>query len=491
MGAKGLAELDRLRQQRLRKLEEIRNSRINPYPYKFEPTHSSKEIIDSFEALNSSEEEVSLAGRLMAIRKHGKTCFAHLQDGAGRIQIYLRVDDVGQKLQNFYRFFDIGDFIGARGSAFKTRTGEITVRVKDFQLLSKSLLPLPEKWHGLRDREARYRRRYLDLIMNIEAREVFVTRTRIIQAIRRFLDQHGFLEVETPILQPIYGGASARPFLTHHNALGIDLYLRIADELYLKRLIVGGFERVYEFGKDFRNEGMDRLHNPEFTQLELYQAYADYFDMMEMVEQMVSTVAEELLGTTTIEYQGEKIDLAPPWRRLSFFEAIEEYVGADLYGKDESEIKRLGEEMGLQLDEKLGVGKMLDEIYAELVELRLIQPTFVMDHPVELSPLAKRHRDDPNLSERFEPVICGKELGNAFSELNDPLDQRQRFLEQIVFRELGDEQAQVLDEDFLMALEYGMPPTGGLGLGIDRLTMLFTNSPSIRDVIFFPQMRPE
>lgn len=486
-----MAELDWQREQRIRKLEKLRSSGINPYPYKFEVSHSSREIIDDFEALNSSEREVSVAGRLMTIRKHGKVCFAHIQDGTGQIQIYLRVNELGEGLDNFYRFFDIGDFIGVKGTVFRTRTGEVTIQVKDFQLLSKSLRPLPEKWHGLRDKELRYRRRYLDLIMNPQVRETFVTRSRVIQAMRRFLDQRGFLEVETPILQPIYGGASARPFTTYHNALDIDLYLRIADELYLKRLIVGGFERVYEFGKDFRNEGMDRFHNPEFTQLELYQIYADYYDMMEITEEMICTVAEEILGTWVIEYQGERIDLTPPWRRVRFFEAIEEYVGVDLYGKDEVEIRRIGGELGLELGERFGMGKMLDEIYSELVEPRLIQPTFVMDHPVELSPLAKRHREDPRFAERFELVICGKEMGNAFSELNDPLDQRQRFMEQMEMRRQGDEEAQVLDEDFLMALEYGMPPTGGLGLGIDRLVMLFTDSPSIRDVILFPQMRPE
>ena len=486
-----MEETSELRQHRLRKLEEIRQLGINPYPYKYDMSHSSKTILDNFEQLASSQEKVSIAGRLMTIRGHGKTSFAHIEDEAGRIQIYVRRDDVGEEIFNLFQLFDIGDIIGVHGPVFKTRTGEITVMVETVTLLSKSLRPLPEKWHGLRDKEIRFRQRYLDLIMNPEVKEAFRIRTEIIKALRSFLDERGFLEVETPVLQPIYGGASARPFITHHNALDVDFYLRIADELYLKRLIVGGFEKVYEFAKDFRNEGMDRTHQPEFTQMELYQAYIDYKDLMKLVEEMISTVAQQVLGKMEIEYQGQNINLAPPWQRMTLFEAIQKYTDIDLYGKNIEELRAFCDERGLEPDDGLGEGKLIDEIYSELVEPNLIQPTFITDHPVEMSPLAKRHRENPNLTERFEPVMGGGEIGNAFSELNDPIDQRERFMQQQKLLEAGDEEAQVLDEDFLRAMEYGMPPMAGLGIGIDRLAMLFTNSPSIRDVILFPQMKPE
>ncbi|UCE18612.1 MAG: lysine--tRNA ligase [Gemmatimonadota bacterium] len=486
-----MEETSELRQQRLRKLEEIRQLGINPYPYAYEVSHTSKGILDSFEHFESSQEKVSIAGRLMTVRRHGKTSFAHVEDDAGRLQIYIRLDDVGQEAFDLFQLFDIGDIIGVRGHVFRTRTGEVTVQVETVTLLSKSLRPLPEKWHGLRDKEIRYRQRYLDLIMNPDVKETFRMRTEIIRALRSFLDARGFLEVETPVLQPIYGGASARPFITHHNALDVDFYLRIADELYLKRLIVGGFEKVYEFAKDFRNEGMDRTHQPEFTQMELYQAYIDYNDLMELVEEMISTVAQRVLGKTDIAYQGHRIDLSPPWERLSLFESIQKYADADLYGKNVDELRAFCDERNLKVDERLGPGKLIDEIYSELVEPYLMQPTFIKDHPVDMSPLAKRHRDKSDLTERFEPVIGGGEIGNAFSELNDPLDQRERFEQQRKLLEDGDEEAQVLDEDFLRAMEYGMPPMAGLGIGIDRLVMLFTNSPSIRDVILFPQMRPE
>jgi lysyl-tRNA synthetase class 2 len=486
-----LDETSELRQQRLQKLNEVRNLGINPYPYRYTISHSSTDIIQSFDELESSEEKVSVAGRIKTIRRHGKTSFAHLADEAGYIQIYIRRDDVGEDLFTLFRLLDIGDIVGVKGPVFKTRTGEITVLVEVVALLSKSLLPLPEKWHGLRDKEIRYRQRYLDLIMNPEVREAFRIRTEVIRTMRAFLDERGFLEVETPVLQPIYGGASARPFVTHHNALDVDFYLRIADELYLKRLIVGGLEKVYEFAKDFRNEGMDRTHQPEFTQLELYQAYIDYNDLMSLVQEMISTVAQRVLGTMEIEYQGHRIDLNPPWDRMSLFESIQQYSNVDVSTMDIQGLRRFCQERDVDVDERFGRGKLIDEIYSELVEPHLIQPTFITDHPVEMSPLAKRHRSNPDLTERFEPVIGGGEIGNAFSELNDPLDQRERFEQQRKLLEAGDEEAQVLDEDFLRALEYGMPPTGGLGIGIDRLVMLFTNSPSIRDVILFPQMRPE
>lgn len=486
-----MEELSDLRQQRLKKLEDIRQRGANPYPYAFALTHSTQMIKDAFPELEASKTAVSIAGRIMTMRQHGKTSFAHIADSAGQIQMYIRKDDAGEEVYDLFQLFDIGDIIGVTGPAFRTRAGEITVLAGKIMLLSKSLRPLPEKWHGLRDKEIRYRQRYLDLIMNPDVRKTFRMRSEVIRTMRNFLDQKGFLEVETPVLQPIYGGASARPFVTHHHTLDVDFYLRIADELYLKRLIVGGFEKVYEFAKDFRNEGMDRTHQPEFTQMELYQAYIDYHQMMDLVEEMISTVALQVLGTTRIEYQGQSIDLSPPWRRLTLFEAIKTYTGADLCGQDIVVLRAFCQEKGLELEPGLGAGKIIDEIYSEYVEPHLIQPTFIMDHPVEMSPLAKRHRNNPHLTERFEPVIGGGEIGNAFSELNDPIDQRERFEQQRRLLEQGDEEAQILDEDFIRALEYGMPPTAGLGIGIDRLVMLLSNSPSIRDVILFPQMRPE
>jgi len=438
----------------------------------------------------------------MAIRQHGKAAFAHLQDSQGKIQIYLRLDDVGPDAFRIFGLLDIGDLIGVKGPVFKTRTGEITVRVTRFEVLAKTLRPLPvakeriESGHRVvydpfSDRELRYRMRYVDLVVNPEVREVFIKRAKVIRSMRNYLDQQGFLEVETPILQPIYGGAFARPFVTHHNALAMDLYLRVADELYLKRLIVGGFDGVYEFCKDFRNEGIDRFHNPEFTMMELYVAYKDYHYMMELVEEMISRIAWEVLGTTQIEFEGQRVDLAPPWKRLKFFEALEQYTGFDLYGKDEDQLRGLAGELHVPVEAWWDKGKILDEIFKERVEPYLSDPTFIIDYPVELSPLAKRHRQDPTLVERFEPFIVGKEVGNAFSELNDPIDQRERFEEQMKLRERGHEEAQVIDEDFLRALEFGMPPTAGLGIGIDRLVMVLTNQPSIRDVMLFPQLRPE
>jgi len=445
---------------------------------------------------------VAVAGRIMSIRLMGKAAFFHLQDSRGKIQVYIRHDKVGEQSFEVFRILDIGDLVGVRGMVFKTRTGEISILAEHFELLSKSIRPLPivkEKIDGddrvvydqFADIELRYRQRYVDLIVNPEVRDVFIKRSRIISAIREFMIRSDCLEVETPILQPLYGGATARPFVTHHNTLDMDLYLRIANELYLKRLIVGGYDRVFEFAKDFRNEGMDRFHNPEFTQVELYVAYKDYLWMMDFVEQMIVHVVQSLFDKMTIEFQGQKIDFSTPWRRLTMFDAIREYTGFDVSEMDEDQLRQTVRKLDLDEDKSMGYGKLIDEIFGECVEPKLIQPTFIMDYPVEMSPLAKKHRHNPKLVERFEPIIGGKEVGNAFTELNDPIDQRERFEQQLHLREQGDEEAQILDDDYLRALEYGMPPTAGLGIGIDRLVMLLTDSPSIRDVIFFPQMRPE
>ena len=493
-------ELNELMKIRRQKIEELQKMGVNPYPYKFERTHFSTEIIRNFEKLEG--QTLSLAGRLMALRRMGKASFAHLMDSRGRIQIYVRLDNVGEESYKIFKLLDIGDWIGVTGEVFKTRTGEITIVVKQFKLLSKTLRPLPivkEKvedgkkiiYDQFADKELRYRQRYVDLVVNPEVREVFVKRSKIISAMRHYLEEKDYLEVETPILQPIYGGAFARPFVTHHNTLDMTLYLRISNELYLKRLIVGGFDGVFEFSKDFRNEGMDRFHNPEFTQMELYVAYEDYYFMMGLVEEMISLIAEKTTGSKKIVYQGNEIDLTPPWKRIRMFDAIEEETGFNLYGRSEEEVREIGKKLSIDVDSLPNKGKIIDEIFGEFVEPKLIQPTFITDFPIEISPLAKKHRDDPNLVERFEPYIAGKEVGNAFSELNDPIDQRQRFEAQMKLRSAGDDEAQVLDEDYLRALEYGMPPTAGLGIGIDRLVMILTDAPSIRDVLLFPQMRPE
>jgi lysyl-tRNA synthetase class 2 len=480
------------RDERIKKLDTLKEKGINPYPHKYIPTHSTVDIHNNFDALEDGKAQVRIAGRVHSIRDHGKSTFAHLHDERGKIQIYLKEDQIGKEKYSEIKFFDIGDIVGVYGEVFRTRKGEVTVMAEEISLLSKSLLPLPEKWHGLKDKEIRYRRRYLDLIMNERAREIFRMRTKMIQVIRRVLEGKGFMEVETPVLQPQYGGAFATPFTTLHKALDNRLYLRIADELYLKRLLVGGFERVYEIAKDFRNEGMDSLHQPEFTQMEAYQAYGDYHDMMNLVEEIFLEVAQELTGEDSVSYQGETLRFSRPWKKVSFFQGLEENCGVDLSKMDEKEVRKVCSQFGIELDPNATRGKLLDEIFSEKVQPNLIQPTFVIDHPKEISPLAKSHRKHENLVERFEPVIAGLEVGNSFSELNDPIDQRERFEEQMRLRdERGDEEAQVLDEDFLTALEYGMPPTGGLGLGIDRIAMIFTDSPSIRDVILFPQMRKE
>jgi len=495
-----LEDYNQLMQIRREKLQKIRDMGFNPYPYEYPQTHKSADIKENFDALE--EKEVSIAGRMMSVRLMGKAAFCHIQDEQGRIQAYVRKNEVGDEVFELFKILDIGDHVGIKGLVFKTRTGEISVFAKELTLLSKSLRPLPivkEKeedgqkvvYDQFADKEQRYRQRYVDLVVNPEVKDVFIKRSRIISAIREFLDGNDFLEVETPILQPIYGGAAARPFVTHHNALDIKLYLRIADELYLKRLIAGGFDRVYEISKDFRNEGMDRFHNPEFTMLELYVAYKDYKWMMEFVEQLFGHVAQKVLGRTKLTVGEHEIDLQPPWRRLTMYDAIKEYTGVDISGMDEKALRATADKLHIELSPEMGPGKIIDEIFGELVEPRLIQPTFIMDYPLEMSPLAKKHRNNPRIVERFEPIIGGKEVANAFSELNDPIDQKERFEEQLKLKARGDLEAQEMDEDYIRALEIGMPPTAGLGIGIDRLIMLFTGQSSIRDVILFPQMRPE
>ena len=495
-----MEDFNELMRIRRAKLDTLREMEVNPYPYAFERTNLSDEITGNFEEFE--EKKVSIAGRIMSIRIMGKASFFHIQDQNGRIQIYIRKDDVGEKTFELFKILDIGDIVGVSGKVFKTRTGEVTVIAEEFTLLSKSIRPLPivkekesegEKivYDQFADKELRYRQRYIDLEVNTDVKKVFITRSKIISAIRSFLDENGFLEVETPILQPIYGGAAARPFTTHHNALDIPLYLRIANELYLKRLIVGGFDRVYEFAKDFRNEGMDRFHNPEFTMLELYVAYKDYIWMMDFVEKIFGYVSEKVLGSTKVKFGEHEIDLAGPWRRLSMFDSIKEYTKTDISQMTEDELRKTAKKLNVEVTPDMGVGKIIDEIFGELVEPNLIQPTFIIDYPVEMSPLAKKHRSNPRLVERFEPIIAGKEVANAFSELNDPIDQHDRFVDQMRLKDRGDQEAQVMDEDYVRALEIGMPPTAGLGIGIDRMVMLFTGQISIRDVIFFPQMRPE
>ena len=492
-----ISELIQIRRDKLKKLAELG---VNPYTYSFETSDFSADIIAQFD--EQSEQSVRVSGRIMSVRLMGKAAFFHIQDTKGKIQVYIRQDKVGNQTYEIFNILDIGDFVGIEGIVFKTRTGETSVLASKLELLSKSLRPLPivkekvednEKviFDQFADKEARYRQRYVDLVVNPDVKEVFKKRSRIITSMRKYLDNSDFLEVETPILQPVYGGATARPFVTHHNALDMDLYLRIANELYLKRLVVGGIDRVYEFSKDFRNEGMSRFHNPEFTQIELYVAYKDYIWMMEFVENLINHVVLDVFGTTKLAFQDHELDFKAPWRRLTMFNAIEEYTGIDVSKMDEETLRKKVRKLEIEEDSSMGYGRLIDEIFGEKVEPKLIQPTYIMDYPIEMSPLAKKHRDNPQLVERFEAVIGGKEIANAFSELNDPLDQRERFEDQLKLREKGDDEAQVLDEDYIRALEYGMPPAAGLGIGIDRLVMLLTNSPSIRDVIFFPQMRPE
>ena len=484
-------DINEMMQIRRDKLKTFEDMGVAPFGHRYEVTYHAQDIRDKFDELEGEEDgpKVRLAGRLMAKRGHGKASFAELMDMSGRMQIYFKYDVLGEEKYSQFRLLDIGDIIGIEGRVFKTQRGEITVIVLDFELLSKSLRPLPEKFHGLKDVEMRYRQRYLDLIMNPEVMDTFVKRTNIIRAIRRYLDERDFLEVETPVLSTIAGGAAARPFITHHNAHDMDMYLRIATELSLKRLVVGGMERVYELGRVFRNEGIDVRHNPEFTSIEIYQAYADYRDLMDITEGIVRESAKAVLGTDKITYQGVEIDLANV-RRISMNDAVKEATGKDfLAAKDVAEARAMADEIGVPYEARHGIGGILNAAFEEKVEASLMQPTFITGHPTEISPLAKRNPENPMITDRFEFFIYGRELANGFTELNDPIDQRERFVEQMKQREAGDDEAHMMDEDFVTALEYGLPPTGGLGIGVDRLVMLLTDSPSIRDVLLFPTMK--
>jgi lysyl-tRNA synthetase class 2 len=490
-----MEEINELIEQRRKKLQELRESGIEPYGSSFYAEDHASDLLNKYhslpkESLESDSVSCSLAGRIVSMRSFGKAAFAHIQDATGRIQVYFKKDILVEKY-NLMKKLDIGDIIGLMGKLFKTKTSELTVEVEDFVLLTKSLRPLPEKWHGLRDIETRYRQRYVDLIVNPEVKQTFIKKSRIIKAIRDFLESKGFIEVETPMMQPIPGGATARPFKTHHNALGIDLYLRIAPELYLKRLLVGGYERVYELNRNFRNEGISTKHNPEFSMLEFYIAYRDYQFLMSFTEELLTSVVEKTLGTLHVPYGEHVIDFTPPWPKITMFDALaEKSVPEGVFG-DIEKARAWAIAHEIQIEERATLGKILDEIFKETVELHLIQPTFIIDHPVELSPLAKRKPDNPALTERFELFIASREIANAFSELNDPVEQNQRFLEQMDAKVKGDEEAHFMDEDFVRALEYGMPPAAGEGIGIDRLVMLLVNSQSIRDVILFPQLKPE
>ncbi|MBQ1501653.1 MAG: lysine--tRNA ligase [Firmicutes bacterium] len=482
-------ELTEQMQIRINKMRELEEKGIDPFGHRFERTHTTVQITEDFERLEG--QTVVIAGRVMAIRGHGKASFIEVADKEGQIQVYVRLDDVGEEAYSVFKLWDIGDIVGIKGEAFRTHRGEISVKAQELTFLTKGLRPLPEKFHGLKDVELRYRQRYVDLIVNPEVRKTFITRSHIIRDIRNWLDEAGYLEVETPTLHNIAGGAAARPFITHHNTLDIDMYMRIALELHLKRLIVGGLEKVYEIGRVFRNEGIDIKHNPEFTMLELYEAYSDYEGMMELTENMISDVARKVLGTDTVSYQGVEICLKAPWKRITMFDAIKEQTGVDFneIATDE-EARAAAEAAGLEFAQDADRGTIINLFFEEKVEDTLIQPTFVMDYPIEISPLVKKKHDDPRLVYRFEGFIFGRELCNAYSELNDPLDQRERFDRQMELRAKGDEEANEIDEDFLRALEFGMPPTGGLGIGIDRLVMFLTDAASIRDVLLFPTMRP-
>ena len=484
--------LSELLQVRRDKLADLQNRGQDPFQItKFDVTHHSDEVKDRFDEMEG--QTVRLAGRLMSKRGMGKAVFADLQDGAGRIQLYVRIDDVGEEALAVFKKYDIGDIVGAEGEVFRTKRGEISIKAKTITLLSKSLLPLPEKFHGLTDVETRCRQRYVDLIVNPDVKRNFIIRSQFIKYVRDFMDARGYMEVETPVLNTISGGATARPFITHHNTLDIDMYMRIATELPLKRLIVGGLERVYEMGRIFRNEGMDNRHNPEFTTIELYQAYADFNDMMDLFEDLLSSAAQKILGTYQVEWQGEQIDLTPGWPRLPMYEAVKQYTSLDFMAMDsDEEAVAAAKSIGVELPETADKtwGNALYEVFDQRVESKLIQPTFITMHPVDVSPLAKRSPKDPRLTERFELFICRSEMGNAFSELNDPIDQRQRFQKQAELRAKGDDEAGMMDEDYITALEYGLPPTGGMGIGIDRCVMLLTNNDSIREVLLFPTMKP-
>ena len=485
--AEQLSELLQIRRDKLKTL--IEDGR-NPYEeVKYERTHHAALIKEAFE--DYENKDVCLAGRMMSKREMGKASFCDILDQTGRIQCYVRVNEIGQEEYERFKKLDIGDIIGVKGFVFKTKKGEISIHVKELKLLSKSLLPLPEKWHGLKDMDLRYRQRYVDLIVNPEVRKTFENRSRIITSIRNYLDERGYMEVETPVLNTIAGGAAARPFITHHNTLDIDMYMRIATELHLKRLIVGGFEKVYEIGRLFRNEGMDVKHNPEFTTIELYEAYTDYEHIMNLTEDIMINAAIKVLGTTEFTYQGKQINFAKPWARKTMAQAVKEVTGVDFDVNNTDELAReAAKKFGAEVKEDATWGEVLYQLFDENVEKTIVQPTFIIDHPVEVSPLAKRRKDDPRLTERFELFIVGSEFANAFSELNDPIDQRERFERQVALREKGDEEAGMMDEDFINALMYGMPPTGGLGIGIDRFVMLLTDSYSIRDVLLFPTMKP-
>ena len=484
-------DMNQLMKVRREKLQKLQEEGKNPFEItKFNRTHTSKQIKDNYEELEGKD--VTVAGRIMAKRIMGKASFCHIQDSEGRIQSYVSINELGEESYKAFKEDDIGDIIGITGFVFKTKTGEISIHAKEVTLLTKSLRPLPEKFHGLKDTDLRYRQRYVDLIVNPEVRETFIKRAEIIKKIRKFMDSQGYMEVETPMLTTVATGDAARPFITHHNTLDLEMYLRIAPELNLKRLIVGGFDKVFEIGKNFRNEGMDIKHNPEFTNMEFYSAFEDYNDMMKMAENLISTVAQNTLGTTTINYEGQEINLAPGWKRITMIDAIKEVTGVDFNTiNTDEEAQAIAKEKGVQYEEiKNTRGHIINEFFETFVEETLIQPTFIMDYPVEVSPLTKRKRDDKRLVERFELFIGGREYGNAYSELNDPIDQYERFVKQVEAKEKGDEEAGGMDEDFVNALEIGLPPTGGMGIGLDRLIMLLTNSSSIRDVLFFPTMKP-
>lgn len=490
-----IEELNDQLQVRRQKMEEIRNGGLDPFGARFERTHLSNELTEAYSELSKEELDetphvAKIAGRIMTKRGKGKAGFAHIQDLGGQIQIYVRQDAIGEDAYKLFTMADLGDIVGIEGTVFKTKVGELSIKVTEFTFLSKALRPLPEKYHGLQDIEQRYRQRYLDLISTEGSKETFILRSRIIQSMRRYLDGQGFLEVETPMLHSIAGGASARPFITHHNTLDMTLYMRIAIELHLKRLIVGGLEKVYEIGRVFRNEGISTRHNPEFTMIELYEAYADYNDIMALTENMIAHIAEEVLGTTKVQYGEDIIDVSPGWKRLHMADAVKEYTGVDFWTEmTKEEAHALAKEHGIDVQPTMEVGHVLNEFFEQKVEEQLVQPTFVYGHPVEISPLAKKNPEDGRFTDRFELFIVRREHANAFTELNDPIDQRQRFEAQLVEKEQGNDEAHEMDDDFIEALEYGLPPTGGLGIGIDRLVMLLTNAQSIRDVLLFPQMR--
>ncbi|GIN74278.1 lysine--tRNA ligase [Bacillus sp. J14TS2] len=488
-------ELNDQLQVRREKMQTLRENGMDPFGKRFDRTHDTESIKSSYDEFSKEELEekaieVIIAGRVMTKRGKGKAGFAHIQDLQGQIQIYVRKDSVGEEQYELFKSVDLGDLVGITGTVFKTKVGELSVKVTDFTLLTKALRPLPDKFHGLKDVEQRYRQRYLDLITNQESKETFIKRSKILHEIRHYLDEEGYLEVETPMLHAIAGGAAARPFETHHNALDMPFYMRIAIELHLKRLIVGGLEKVYEIGRVFRNEGVSTRHNPEFTMIELYEAYADYEDIMELTENLIAHVAKAVLGSTTIQYGDYEVHLEPRWRRLHMVDAVKEYTGVDFWKEmSDNEAKQLAKENGIEITEHMTFGHIVNEFFEQRVEEKLIEPTFIYGHPVDISPLAKKNDEDQRFTDRFELFIVGREHANAFTELNDPIDQRERFESQLLEREQGNDEAHEMDEDFVEALEYGMPPTGGLGIGIDRLVMLLTNAPSIRDVLLFPLMR--